>query len=112
MDITCAYTYVYVCIYVSIFWSKEDASKQEATEPPQPELLLFFFLNIYIKGNNLSMDLFYLVRNLLDVSHTPFYGHLLWRCFHDEYFRAKTRSHEITCESQVSYSILAFKIKV
>lgn len=47
MDITCAYTYVYVCIYVSVFWSKEDASKQEATEPPQPELLLFFFKYLY-----------------------------------------------------------------
>lgn len=35
------HVYGYVCMYVC-FWSREDASKQEVTKPPGPEVLLIF----------------------------------------------------------------------
>lgn len=72
--------YMDVCVFVRArahmcVWNREDASKQEMTKLPWPEVFLIF-KSVHIKGNNFSMDLSYLVRNLQYVSHTPFYGYL------------------------------------
>lgn len=112
----CVYvcTYMYACIYVC-FWSREDISKQEATKPLWQKFSCFFFFNVHIKGNNLSMDLSYLVRNLPYIYlQTCFFGHLIWWWFHDEYFRTKTLEHlkllkETTREL---FCVLTFKIKI
>ena len=76
----CIHTYItmyIVCMYayICIFLEQKRCIYARSDQAILTRCPLDFFKNVHIKGNNLSMDLSYLVRNLQYVSHTsPFLG--------------------------------------
>ena len=109
--------YVHICmhVYMYVFGAEKIYPSKKRPSHCDRSSLVFFFFNVHIKGNNLSMDLSYLVRNLPYIYlQTCFFGHLIWWWFHDEYFRTKTLEHlkllkETTREL---FCVLTFKIKI